>query len=104
MAERIAVDVGLIGSHASRVGAVASDVSVARDAGSAGGLHAEAFGVLCAFLVPPATMAADAAGSLIGAAGEMVRRSATEIVGVGADLEAYEQKVLEWVRALEAGL
>ncbi len=49
-------------------------------------------------------MAADAAGSLIGAAGEMVRRSATEIVGVGADLEAYEQKVLEWVRSLEAGL
>lgn len=34
----------------------------------------------------------------------MVRRSAAEIVGVGADLEAYEQKVLEWVRAFEAGL
>ncbi|WP_295781479.1 hypothetical protein [uncultured Microbacterium sp.] len=104
MAERIAVDSELIGSHASRLGAVASDISLARDAGSAGGLNAEAFGVLCAFLVPPATMAADAAGSLIAAAGEMVRRSATEIVGVGGDMDAYEQKVLEWVRALEAGL
>ncbi|WP_295787847.1 hypothetical protein [uncultured Microbacterium sp.] len=104
MADRIAVDAELIGSHASRLGAVASDISLARDAGSSGGLNAEAFGVLCSFLVPPATVAADAARSLIAAAEDMVRRSATEIVGVASDMEAYEQKVLEWVRTLEAGL
>lgn len=104
MADRIAVDAELIGSHASRLSAVASDISVARDAGSSGGLNAEAFGVLCSFLVPPATMVADAARTLVGAAGDMVRRSATEIVGVGSDLEAYEQKVLETIRALDASL
>lgn len=104
MADRIGIDAELISSHASRLGAVASEISVARDAGSSGGLNAEAFGVLCSFLVPPATMVADAARSMIGAAEDMVRRSATEIVGVGSDMEAYEQKVLETVRALEAGL
>jgi len=104
VADRIAVDSELIGSHASRLSVVASDISVARDAGSSGGLNAEAFGVLCSFLVPPATMVADAARSLIGAAEDMVRRSATEIVGVGSDMDAYEQKVLEAIRALETGL
>lgn len=34
----------------------------------------------------------------------MVRRSATEIVGVGSDMDAYEQKVLASIRALETGL
>ena len=104
MADRIAVDSELIGSHASRLSAVASDISIARDAGSSGGLNAEAFGVLSSILVPPATMVADAARSLIGAAEDMVRRSATEIVGVGSDMDAYEQKVLESIRALETGL
>lgn len=104
MADRISIDADLIGSHAARLNAVASDIAVARDAGSSGGLNAEAFGVLCAFLVPPATVAAHAANSLIGAAEQMVRRSATEIVALGNDMQAYEQKVIEIVRALEAEL
>jgi hypothetical protein len=93
VADRIAVDQDLIIAHAARVEVVASDVGVARDAAGATNMGGGAFGVLCAFLVPPATMAASMAQQAIQAAEGMLRRSATEVRGVATDMAAYEEAV-----------
>ncbi len=104
MAGHIAVDQDLITSHAARVEVVASDVGVARDAAGSTNMGGGAFGVLCAFLVPPASVAAGMAQQAIGAAEGMLRRSATEVRGVATDMAAFEDDVVRAVGALEQGL
>ena len=98
MAERIAIDADLISSHAARVDQVAADASRATNMGSG------AFGVLCAFLVPPATLAATMAGSAIAAAEGMLTRSAREVRGVATDMADFEDDVVRAVQSIEKAL
>jgi hypothetical protein len=102
--KNIAVDAEVIHSHALRVEQVASDVGVARQAAASTNMGGGAFGVICAFLVAPATMAAAMAGSAIGAAEGMLQRSAREVRGVAADMAATEADIVQAVRALEKAL
>jgi len=104
MAKKIAVDAELIHAHAARVERVAADVGVARQAAAATNMGGGAFGVICAFLVPPATFAASMAASAIGAAEGMLTRSAREVRGVATDMAAVEDDIVQAVRALEKGL
>jgi hypothetical protein len=104
VAGHIAVDQDLITAHAARVEVVASDVAVARDAAGATNMGGGAFGVLCAFLVAPASIAASMAQSAIQSAEGMVRRSATELRGVATDMAAFEDDVVQGVAALESSL
>lgn len=101
MAERIAIDQDLIISHAARVRQVASDISVARDAASATNMSGGAFGVMCAFLVPPASMVAQVTSGAITAAQRLVERSAVEVRGVADDMAAFEQTAVDDLRTLE---
>lgn len=102
MADRIAIDHELISAHAARVDQVASDISLAADAASSTNMGGGAFGVLCSFLVAPATIAATMAGSAISSAQGMVSRSATEIRGVAADMAAFESDVIAAISSLES--
>lgn len=104
MAKKIAVDAELIHAHASRVERVAAEVAEARQAAVATNMGGGAFGLICAFLVPPATLAAAMAASAIGAAEGMLERSAREIRGVAKDMAAVEDDIVQAVRALEKGL
>lgn len=104
MSDKIAIDHDLITSHAARVEQVASDISVARDAASSTNMGGGAFGVMCSFLVAPATIAASMAGSAISAAEGMVRRSATEIRGVSTDMAAFEADVVAAINSIETTL
>ncbi len=104
MAKKIAVDAELIHTHAGRVERVAAEVAEARQAAAATNMGGGAFGLICAFLVPPATLAASMAASAIGAAEGMLERSAREIRGVAEDLAAVEDDIVQAVRALEKGL
>ena len=63
-----------------------------------------AFGVLCAFLVPPATLAATMAGSAIAAAEGMLTRSAREVRGVATDMADFEDDVVRAVQSIEKAL
>jgi hypothetical protein len=101
MPDRIAIDHELIVSHAARLEMVASDIAVASDAGSSTNMSGGAFGLLCAFLAPPAELAASMARQAITSAEGMVRRSATEIRGVGDDMSSYEDTVVQAVRTIE---
>lgn len=102
MAELIAIDQDLVIAHAARVNQVASDVSIARDAASSTNMGGGAFGVLCAFLVPPATVTAQMAGSAIAAAEAMVRRSAVEARGMATDMAAFEEELSSSLAAIES--
>ncbi|UAJ78422.1 hypothetical protein IT072_14280 [Leifsonia sp. ZF2019] len=102
--KRIAVDAEVIHAHAVRVDQVAADIGVARQAAAATNMGGGAFGVICSFLVAPATLAATMAASAISAAEGMVTRSAREVRGVAADAAAVEDDIVQAVRALEKGL
>jgi hypothetical protein len=104
MGGRISVDADLISAQAARVELVASDVRVAVDAAGSTNMGGGAFGVVCAFLVPPAQLAAGMAAQALTAAEQMLQRSAAELRGVGSDLAAFEDDVVQSVRALEQGL
>ena len=104
MTGRITVDADLITAHAARVETVAADVSIASDAAGSTNMAGGAFGVLCAFLVPPAGIAASMAQSAIRAAEGMVRRSATELRGVATDMAAFEDDVVQAVATLDGQL
>lgn len=104
MVKKIAVDADLIHSHAVRVDQVAADIGIAKQAAASTNMAGGAFGVLCSFLVTPATVAATMAGSAIAAAEGMVTRSAREVRGVAADTAAVEDDIVQSLRALEKRL
>lgn len=102
MADRIAADFDAIGRHAARVEAVASDIGVAREAAASMNMGGGAFGIMCSFLVGPATLASSLAQNAIGSAEKLVTRSAREIRGVADDFVALEESIAAKARALEA--
>jgi hypothetical protein len=104
VADKIAVDADLIHAHAARVQQVASDVGMARQAAASTNMGGGAFGVICSFLVAPASLAATMASAAIGAAEGMVTRSAREVKGVAADMAATEADIVRAVRTLEKAL
>ncbi|QAY60101.1 hypothetical protein ET475_08930 [Microbacterium protaetiae] len=104
MADKIAIGHDLIFAHAARVRQVSSDIQVARDAATATNMSGGAFGVMCAFLVPPATIAASACSTVISSAQGLVDRSATEIRGVADDMAAFEDDLVASIRQIEQTL
>jgi len=104
MAERIAIDHELIFAHAARVRQVSSDIQVARDAASATNMSGGAFGLMCAFLVGPATMVATACSTMISSAQGLVDRSATEIRGIADDMAGFEDDLAASIKQIEQAL
>ena len=104
MAGHIAIDQDLIIAHAARVRQVSTDVQTARDAASATSMSGGAFGVMCAFLVGPATLVATAAAATIASAQGLVDRSATQIRGVADDMAAFEEELAASIRQIESAL
>jgi len=104
VAGQIAIDQDLIIAHAARVRQVSSDVQVARNAASATNMSGGAFGVMCAFLIGPATLVASAASGAIASAQGLVDRSATEIRGVADDMAAFEDELSASIRQIESAL
>jgi hypothetical protein len=104
MAQRIALDFDIARQHATRVDHVSSQVGSARDAAASMNMGGGAFGLMCAFLVPPATMISTAATNTIAAAEAMVERSARELRGVVTDFEGLEDRLVAEVRQLDASL
>ncbi|KHK97196.1 hypothetical protein LK09_13145 [Microbacterium mangrovi] len=104
MSDHIAIDHDLMLTQASQVERVAADIAVARDATRSTNMGGGAFGVLCGFLVTPATVVATIAGSAIGSAEGMVRRSASELRGVSNDMTRFETDLLQSIAQLESPL
>jgi hypothetical protein len=104
MAETITIDPDLIAAHAARVDQVAGDIGVARSAGGSTNMAGGAFGVMCAFLVPAASMVASMAMSAITSAEDMVKRSSTELKEVVKDFTTTEDAIIADVKSIQSGL
>jgi hypothetical protein len=95
VADRIAIDLDVVESHARRVEALGADVQEAIDAAASMNVAGGAFGVLCSFLVPPALVVTTAARSaLLGVHGAIGQSAATLRAGardlVGCDEDAVQ--------------
>jgi hypothetical protein len=100
----IAVDAKLVLQHASRVGTVREGVAEAASAVGSVDLGGGAFGVLCAFLVPPAQLVAGIAQSMIVSAEGMLDRTVDELRGFASEVDERESTIAEQLRALQRGI
>ncbi|MEV7609780.1 type VII secretion target [Microbacterium sp. NPDC089320] len=104
MAELIAVDTETVRMHAQRVGQVASDVRLAENAAGSMNVGGGAFGVMCAFLVPPAQIVSSIATSTISAAATMLEQSEEQLKGLADDFDEGEQRHLDTINGLMASV
>ena len=104
MVERIAVDFDTLRQHAKRVGMVEDGVRLAENAAGSLNLSGGAFGVMCSFLVTPATLVSGVAMSAISSSAGMLQRAQKEIRAVASEFEDLEQEIVTAYRQLEGGL
>lgn len=104
MGGQIRVDAEVVAYHAGRVQRAAADAHLAVTAAQSMNVGGGAFGLLCSFLVAPAMATTEAAKHALVSVEDLISRSATVLrAGVG-DFDAYEDTVLDTVRAIEADL
>ncbi len=90
---QIAVDWGVLNAHAGRVRQVAADTRLACDAAASLNLGGGAFGIMCAFLVPPLSVVSSLAQHALNSAAAAVERSATEVAAMGGDFRELEDLI-----------
>lgn len=104
MGEQISVDPEVVAYHISRIERTAADAHLAVTAAQSMNVAGGAFGLMCSFLVAPALVTTEAAKHALVSVEDLISRSATVLrAGVG-DFDAYEDKVISAVRAIEGDL
>jgi hypothetical protein len=98
--EPITVDPVALRGQAAEVDALAGAVDQASSAAASMNLGGGAFGLMCAFLVPPAVAVTSIARTSLRDASEMLRREADALRDLADDVEAFE----EWTSAELTGL
>ncbi|WP_136517748.1 hypothetical protein [Cellulomonas telluris] len=101
---RIAIDVDTLTAHRRRLEQIGSQVDVARDAAGSVNLGGGAFGLMCAFLVPPLQVVQTAAQASIARVASSLERAGAEVAAAAADLEAADTYGTDTYRALQADL
>ncbi len=104
MTEDIALDFDRLRQHAALVTSLADDVNAALSSFTGGDLVENAFGILCAFLVPPSLALSAAASGLVGADQALLLRTAAELRSTAAQWEQFEDDTIETLRDLENAL
>jgi hypothetical protein len=104
MTEGIAVDLDRLRQHAAFVDSLVGDVGSALSVLRGGDLESTAFGVLCAFLVPPSLAMSAAATGLLGADQSLLVRTAGELRQAASQWERFEDDTVTTLRDLESGL
>lgn len=104
MSDLISVQPEVLRRHAARVDSLTASVTQCMDAAASMNLGGGAFGIMCAFLVPPASAVSGIARSSISAAEGMLGRSATELRGLADDFERAEERVSGTLRDATAQL
>ena len=100
MAELIAVDTETVRTHARRVSQIASDIRLAENAAGSLNVSGGAFGVMCAFLVPPAQLVSSIATDAIAAAATMLEQSEEQLRGLAGDFDEGEQRQIDTIKDL----
>lgn len=102
--ERIAIDVDTLLAHRRRLEQIGAQVDVARDAAGSVDLGGGAFGLMCAFMVPPLQAVADAAQSSITQVSSSLARAGSEVAAAAADLGAADEYGVTAYRSLQGAL
>lgn len=93
MNDRINVDSDAVTLHAQHVEQIAADVRVAIDAAGQTMLSSGAFGVMCAWMIPPFLAVATATTATLSSAASSIDRSARELRAAAADFDEHETAV-----------
>lgn len=101
---RIEIDADILTRHAARVDQVATSVRLAQDAAASMNIAGGAFGLMCAFLVPPALVATTAAKLVLGSTERLLERSTTQLRGAVQDFTTYEDSAVTAIQSLGRGL
>ncbi|MDQ1205178.1 MULTISPECIES: type VII secretion target [unclassified Microbacterium] len=104
MTENITLDFDRLRQHAALVTSLADDVTGAISMLKGGDLASNAFGILCAFLVPPSMAMSAAATGLFGADQSLLLRTAGELRSTAAQWEQFEDDTVTTLRDLENAL
>lgn len=104
MTDDIALDLDRLRQHAAFVDSLVGDVGAAMSVLRGGDLVPSAFGVLCAFLVPPSLAMSAAATGLFGADQSLLVRTAGELRQAAQQWEQFEDDTVATLRDLESGL
>jgi hypothetical protein len=83
---------------------LASDAAEAASALQSVNLGGGAFGVLCAWIVPPVSLVSSAVAQHISAAEGVLERTGEEMRSAVTDFETYEQAVTQATETIESGL
>lgn len=100
----ITLDFDRLRQHAALVDSLTEDVAAALSALRGGDLLPDAFGLLCAFLVPPTMTMSAAATGMLGADQSLLMRAAGELRSTAAQWEQFEDDVVATLRDLENGM
>lgn len=103
-AGEIRIDADLIQQHASRVERLTSDAAEAADAIRSINLSGGAFGVLCAWMVPPISVVSGVVSAAIEGGEDLIGRTATELRAALREFDEHEQSVIAVVRRIEGTL
>lgn len=104
MSGRIAWDVELLHDHARRVARIGDDVGEAAAAVRSLGLSGGAFGLLCSFLVPPATTISHVAARTIDGSEALMERTGVQLRGLAGDAEEFERDAAASLKSLDGEL
>ncbi|WP_433674824.1 hypothetical protein [Microbacterium gorillae] len=100
VADRIAISPSVLSAHAEQVEQLATDVTVALDAVRGINLGGGAFGVMCAWMVPPALAASTLVISHIEQAQRVLHHTSEQLVGMADDFRAVEDNTTATVDQL----
>lgn len=100
VADRIAISPSGLTTHARQVEQLAADVSVALDAVRGINLGGGAFGVMCAWMVPPALITSTIVINHIEQAQDVLQRTSDELVGAAQDFAKTEDGILAALKVL----
>lgn len=103
-ADRIEIDTGLLRQQARDVDEAGRRVDQARQAIASMNLTGGAFGMMCAFLVPPAVTMTFAASSMLSDASAMLSREASALRGTADDFDDLEDDIATSLERLGGGL
>lgn len=98
----IRVDADTLQQHASGVEQLAASAAEALGAVRSVNLSGGAFGLMCAWMVPPVATVSSAVASAISSGGDTISRTAEEIRLAAGDFETHEQSAVDMVQGVEA--
>jgi len=94
----ISIDTDLLRTHAARVDATADGIAEAVSAARSLNLADGAFGLLCAFMVPPIGMVAQVATTALDSAQNWVDTSASQVRAAATDFDTFERNLADQLR------